>query len=620
MTRSGYPGPSVGRGRLLRWVGWFAVGNALLLLFLFRGYGALLPDGLAWPARLFLAVAAPGHALSLALLPAAVAAAVALLLPRRLAVGAVLVALGWLLAALVAVDAVVFRLYRFHLNGMVWNLLTGGAAGELLPISRATWLEGGLRILGLGAAQVALAALSWSWVRRPRRGGRWAAAGVVLVILAGHLVHAWADARGYVPVTRQVRYLPHYYPLTARRLLRRLGWISEASAPAVLRARRNGSLAYPLEPLEFSTPPPRVNLVVLLVESLRFDFLSPEVTPNLWRFAADSWVFENHFSAANCTRFGVFGLFYGLYGPYWHAAAAERQPPVLLDALLDKGYRLAVYSSSSFTSPELDRTVFAGVPDPTDLHTVEHPDSVERDRTMTRRFLEFLDGREGSRPYFGFLFFDAPHDANFPAEGPAPFQPVAQAVDHLTLVPGRDPAPVRNRVLNSLHFVDTQLGLILDRLEALGDLEDTVVIVTGDHGEEFNDNGLGYWGHNGNFSEYQTRVAMVMRWPGQAPRRWQHPTHHVDVAPTLMEGLFGVSTPADRYSNGRSLVDTSERPFVIVSNWNAFAVRQADRVDVVEPSGFVDTFHADYRTWPDAPPQPGVLLQAAEELGRFYAR
>jgi membrane-anchored protein YejM (alkaline phosphatase superfamily) len=608
------------RGRLLRWAVWFALGNTLLLLGLFRCYLEMMPTAPSWPGALFLIVAAPGHALSLALVPAVLASCVGLVIPRRTAVGAVLVTLGSALAVAVLVDTVVFRLYRFHLNGMVWNLLTGGAAGELLPLSRATWAHGALEVLGLVGAQLVLAIASWRWVRNPRRGGQWVAAVAAAVLLAGHLIHAWADAWGYVPVTHEVRYLPHYYPLTARNALRRLG-LAPATAPIeVPKERRGSSLSYPMQPLKFSGTPPGLNLLVLLVEDLRVDFLTPKVTPHLWRFAKDSWVFTRHYSSGNSTRFGVFGLFYGLYGPYWHAALAEAQPPVLMETIASRGYQLGVYTSSRLTAPEFDRTVFAGVRNRIELHPVDSPSSVERDRAITHRFLEFLDARRTDAPFFGFLFFDAPHDYNFPTDPPPLFLPVVSAVNHLELRNGKDPVPVRNRILNSVHFVDTQLGLILDRLEASGLLANTVVIVTGDHGEEFNENGLGYWGHNGNFSEYQTQVAMVMRWPGRAPQRVTHVTHHVDVAPTLMQDLFGATTPTDRYSNGRHLLDDSKREFVIVSNWNAFSIRQADRVDVVEPSGLVETFHADYRPWPDAPSQPAVMLQAAEALGRFYSR
>jgi len=610
-----------GRGTLVRWCLWFSLGHTLLLLGLFGRYLAVIPGPLEWPARGFLTLAAPGHALSLALLPALVAVLVALVWPRRGAVGTVLVAAGSLLAGLVAVDTVVFRLYRFHLNAMVWNLLTGGAAGGLLPLSQSTWLWGGVQIAGLVLANLALAALAWRWVRgKPRRAGGWVGLVAVLVLAAGHLLHTWADAWGYVPITRQVRYLPHYYPLTAESLLKKLGLAPAVKPPRPPKVPAASSLAYPLEPLRFEAPAQRPNVLLLLVEALRFDFLSPEVTPSLWRFAQQSWTFERHFSSGNATRFGMFGLFYGLHGTYWHAALAENQPPVLLTAMADQGYSMGIFSSSSFTSPEFDRTVFAGVRESLDLSGPRFPDSVARDRDLTQRLLGFLGRQQPGQPWFGFAFFDAPHDYNFPKDQPARFTPVVAAVNHLELSGGRDPVPVKNRLLNSLHFVDSQLGLLLEHLEQGGFLENTVVVITGDHGEEFNDNGLGYWGHNGNFSEYQTQVAMVVRWPGAAPGRFTHPTHHVDLAPTLLADAFGCRTPADRYSQGRNLRDASDREFLVVANWNAFAVRQGHRVDVVQPSGTVDTYHANYRPWPDAPLEPQVLLRATQELGRFYSR
>jgi membrane-anchored protein YejM (alkaline phosphatase superfamily) len=46
------------------------------------------------------------------------------------------------------------------------------------------------------------------------------------------------------------------------------------------------------------------------------------------------------------------------------------------------------------------------------------------------------------------------------------------------------------------------------------------VIVTSDHGEEFNDTGKNYWGHNGNFSPYQVAVPLLVRGPVGNAAAW----------------------------------------------------------------------------------------------------
>ena len=58
-----------------------------------------------------------------------------------------------------------------------------------------------------------------------------------------------------------------------------------------------------------------------------------------------------------------------------------------------------------------------------------------------------------------------------------------------------------NRYTNAAHWIDYQIGRVLDEIEAQGLLENTVVIVTDDHGEEFMEKGA--WGHNSGFVEEQ---------------------------------------------------------------------------------------------------------------------
>ena len=89
--------------------------------------------------------------------------------------------------------------------------------------------------------------------------------------------------------------------------------------------------------------------------------------------------FEHHYSTGNGTRFGIFGLMYGLPGGYWHAALAERRGPVLIDAMDDLGYQFFVYGSAPLDSPEFHRTAFARVWD-----RVAPPRSRRRRRTRSR--------------------------------------------------------------------------------------------------------------------------------------------------------------------------------------------------------------------------------------------
>src|SRR5690606_36293306 len=120
------------------------------------------------------------------------------------------------------------------------------------------------------------------------------------------------------------------------------------------------------------------------------------------------------------------------------------------------------------------------------------------DRDLTEDFLDYLDERDDSKPFFALLFYDSPHSFQMPAEYPRVFQPSAPHVNYLRLDKDTDATPLLNLYRNSLHYVDSLVGTVLAELRARGLLEHTIVLITGDHGQEFNDTGLNFWGHGSN--------------------------------------------------------------------------------------------------------------------------
>ena len=107
---------------------------------------------------------------------------------------------------------------------------------------------------------------------------------------------------------------------------------------------------------------------------------------------------------------------------------------------------------------------------------------------------------------------------------------------------------------------------MLDYLEANHLLDSTIVILTGDHGEEFMEHGR--WGHNSAFTEEQVRTPLVLWVPGMAHHTYSKITSHMDIAPTLITLLGGTNPPSD-YCLGASLFAQRPEPYVILSDWNS---------------------------------------------------
>ncbi len=148
-------------------------------------------------------------------------APVILALPRPRAVIAIGVALGSVGLSFLLLDSLVFADNRYHL-GMV----------TLAMLAPATWGFFALYTV-LGAAIEGMLA-SWIWKRTaaaPKgRTGRRVALLLAACFVASHLIHAWAEARYYVPVTAFTRYLPLYFPLRDTRVQERLGLLDRTRA------------------------------------------------------------------------------------------------------------------------------------------------------------------------------------------------------------------------------------------------------------------------------------------------------------------------------------------------------------------------------------------------------
>lgn len=122
--------------------------------------------------------------------------------------------------------------------------------------------------------------------------------------------------------------------------------------------------------------------------------------------------------------------------------------------------------------------------------------------------------------------------------------------------------------------VDHHIGRVVDWLKASGQWEDTILVVTADHGEMLGDFGL--WG-KGTFHDAAFHVPLMIRVPGCAPRRIGAMTESIDVAPTLLD-LVGLATPdAMNGTSLRRLIETGQ-------GGKALTLSEHDFGDPVAPS------------------------------------
>jgi membrane-anchored protein YejM (alkaline phosphatase superfamily) len=316
-----------------------------------------------------------------------------------------------------------------------------------------------------------------------------------------------------------------------------------------------------------------------MLESWRADAFGPGLTPEIARLAETSLVFRRHLSGGNATGAGVFSAFYGLHGTYFPSFTAARRGPILLDRLRELGFATTVISSRSLSYLSIRSTIFsaieAGVDD--DL-----PGSkVERDALAAERASAFIRSNAGRGPFFLALFLDATHA---PYDSPPEYRRHLPSLPDLgyRLLDPQWPEPFHNRYRNAVQYDDHLVGVVLDALRAAGVLDASVVLITGDHGEEFREHGAFF--HGSNYSDEQIHVPLILHVPGGAPAVREDRTSHVDLAPTIL-GLLGCTSPPPTYALGSTLLSPREPGYALTCGLDGCAVVEGDGTTTVLGDG-----------------------------------
>lgn len=294
-------------------------------------------------------------------------------------------------------------------------------------------------------------------------------------------------------------------------------------------------------------PPSAENLVVVTIDTLRADRLGvyggKVATPNLDRIAKAGAFFRQAFSEVPLTRPSHLSIFTGRY-PFEHgirqnvSARFEADTPLLAEILKDDGFHTAGFVSSLVLASEsgLDRG-FETYSD--DFGEGREPalflDSVQKrgDLTMADA-LSWLHHKPEGRFFLWVHLYD-PHD---PYDPPEPYA-----------------SRYRGRPYDGeVAFADDLVGRLDATLSELGLEKRTLLVVTSDHGEAFEEHGE--TGHGYFIYEPTLHVPLLVRGPGvPAGTELEVPVESVDILPTVID-MLGLSLPAKMKLSGQSLASS----------------------------------------------------------------
>lgn len=340
------------------------------------------------------------------------------------------------------------------------------------------------------------------------------------------------------------------------------------------------------------------NVLFIVLDSLRADHTSLHgysrpTTPTLLALSEDGYAFTDAFAAAPWTPPSHASMFTGRYPThhgYYEGGASLRVPNrTLAERLHEEGYRTfgavrnwqidgekevtAGFSEFGdiYRMPQIPRSLSAVKSDYIDLapgfaRVAYRMRGAER-KPSDYVSCEYISKRisRSRRPFFGFININAPHAPYAP---PEPFRSEFESFDESEIdmemlrlmssvngnglkrfIAGKvSPQPeiwdgVRDWYDGEIRFADSLVGRLLQKLRSAGVYDDTLIVVTGDHGEHFGEHGRAL--HQFSLFDELLHVPLVIKPPESSSRELESHSgmvSHVDLYPTILSEL-GLSCP-----------------------------------------------------------------------------
>ncbi|OEF10871.1 DUF3413 domain-containing protein [Aliivibrio logei] len=498
---------------------------------------------------------------------------------------------------LLLLDTYAYQNLHLHITPLVWDMLLNNDKSNL----NTQWQYLFIVVPVIFLLQLSLSEWVWNKLRKlaHKQVGRPFAILFSVAFIGSHLIHTWADASAYGPVTAQRATFPLSYPMTARSFLEKHGFIDREALAKQIEDEGTGgateAMRYPLEPIKFKSKQKEYNLQIIMVDSLRADTLNHTDTPNLTRFAQNNLNYNNHYSASNNPT-SLFGLFYGLPGSYVDNFRNSHKASPVLAELHNRNYTFGLFSGDDFDSSLYKQLIF------THGELAEKPEKMSDTKAISQWNTWFTQ-QTTDQPWFSYLELTAVSEYD--------------DVGSISTNTGQHAFEANYR--KAIQKTDQQLKAVLNTLKQSPDWEKTIVIITSNHGMEFDETNSNSWGSNTNFSQYQLRVPMLIHWPNAEPELITTRSSHLDLTPTLMESFLSTTTPAESYSSGINLFSPNDdRSWLLAGDRQNIALITDENTVVIDKFGNYKVYDENYQRLRDEKPKLSLLMQGISELKRFY--
>ncbi len=302
---------------------------------------------------------------------------------------------------------------------------------------------------------------------------------------------------------------------------------------------------------------PARNVILLVIDTVRADVFKPfnsksaVRTPNFERLAEESTVFTSAYANENWTKPSVATILSGLY-PTTHGTKEDgdvlsSDAPLLSEHLKRKSFATAAFIANGYVSDKFGfkrgwdaYTNYIRENRPSEAQYVFSDALAWINKHTDDRFFLYLQTIDPHVPY------DPPSEYTrmyHPGEYRGRFGRSLDGIEQLDIASKKKPMDqadweyIRALYDAEVTYHDTHMGKFLDQIDQMGLLDETLFIVTNDHGEELRDHGK--LGHGHSLYDELVRAPMLIRYPSlfRGGQRVSEPVENVDLFPTVLEAL-----------------------------------------------------------------------------------
>lgn len=287
--------------------------------------------------------------------------------------------------------------------------------------------------------------------------------------------------------------------------------------------------------------PENPNVLLITIDALRADHLGcygypRPTTPNLDALARESVRFDNAWAHAPSTRYSVPAILIGRYPSTiavnndWHVHWPPQVLPsnrLISEILKDRGYHTSAFLSYYYFEPgwglnqgfdDYDYHLYT-------LHSVGgNPAATQGSsaRQLADEDIAYIAKHKDQKFFLWTHYYDTHY-----MFARHPDQPVTNfGNSEIDLYDGE------------IRYTDIELGRVFDALKQAGLWDKTIIIITSDHGDGFGEHGIPKSQRHGyHLYRNETKVPLIIRVPGLAPRVVEEPVGHIDILPTLLNAL-----------------------------------------------------------------------------------